>query len=72
MTNPLARYAANWRDLDPDGARKLAAYLWHEHGHVIVMASVMPTLGWASRDALTAVMGEVFGPRNTPNPQKPP
>ena len=62
--NPLAKYAANWRDVDPDGARKLAAYLWHEHGHVIVMASVMPTIGWANRQALEFVMAEMAGERS--------
>jgi hypothetical protein len=59
----LTPYAANMRDPDPDGARKLAARKWHEQGIIVLLPESLARLDWQDRELVRAVAAKIYGPR---------
>lgn len=61
--SPLAPFAHMMRDVDPNGARKLAAKLWHDAGIVILLPDSIARMDWQDREFVGAVAGRLYGKR---------
>lgn len=59
----LTRHAASMRDPDPDGAHKLAARMWREHGHIAIRPESLARLPWQDREILERICDNLYGPR---------
>lgn len=62
-TTSLTPYAASMREPDPDGARRLAAEVWHRDGSVVIRAENKAGLNWQDREFLDAICAKLYGPR---------
>lgn len=60
----LTRYAAQMRDPDEDGAKRMAARKWHEDGSIILLPASVQRLDPLDRDLVKAIAARLYGPRS--------
>lgn len=61
----LTRYAAAFRDADPNGPRKLAARQWHDTGAIVLLPDSIERLDWQDRELVRAIATKLYGARDT-------
>lgn len=59
----LTPYAPLMRDVDEEGAKKMAARKWHEDGSIILRAESIKRLDPLDRDLLNAIAAKLYGKR---------
>lgn len=59
----LTPYAPLMRDIDPAGARKVAAAKWHDDGTIILLPESIAKLPWQDRELLNGIAAKVYGKR---------
>jgi hypothetical protein len=64
-TTSLTRFAGSMRDPDPDGARRFAAKVWHEHGIAVFLPESIGRMAWQDRELIGALAAKLYGERET-------
>lgn len=59
----LTRHAPQMRDPDPEGARRLAAEMWHRDGSIVILADDKAQLDRLDREYLDAICSKRYGKR---------
>jgi len=61
----LTPYAAQMRDPDPAGKRRMAAEQWRADGSIILFPDSIARLPWQDRELVERIAAKIYGERKS-------
>lgn len=63
MSGSLARFAPLMREVDPNGAHRIAKRQWHDTGAIVLLPDQIARLAWEDRELIQRIAAKQYGPR---------